>query len=106
MFDIQIEIRGSSMSEMIYLKHLNFITDEGGVLMNCSTISGPSPNASCVFPFKLYGVTYNQCTTDLNAPGDVTPWCSILVDDSGEHIGEGKNWGNCGPNCPVELSGK
>ena len=91
---------------MLNLKNLNFITDEGGVLMNCSTISGPSPNASCVFPFKLYGVTYNQCTTALNKLGDITPWCSILVDDSGEHIGEGKNWGNCGPNCPVKLFGK
>ena len=79
-----------------------FITDEG-VSMNCSTVSGPNPNAQCIFPFKLEGITYHQCTTADNAKGDITPWCSTLVDDSGEHVG---NWGNCGPDCPVDLRGK
>ena len=83
-----------------------FITDEG-ILMNCSTVSdGPNPNELCVFPFKLHGITYNQCTTAGNDRNDSNPWCSTLVDDSGEHIGEGDNWGNCGPNCPIGLSGK
>ena len=75
------------------------ITDEG-VSMNCTTVSGANPNASCIFPFEFNGITYHQCTTVDN---DITPWCSTLVDDSGEHIADAGNWGNCGPECPVDL---
>ena len=77
-----------------------FITDEG-LLTNCSTVSGPNPNELCVFPFKLHGITYNQCTTTDNDEGDITPWCSTLINDTGVHI-KG-NWGNCGPDCPVDC---
>ena len=61
-------------------------------------MSGPNPNALCIFPFKFNGITYHQCTTAGNAEGDINPWCSTLVDDSGIHIGGGAgNWGNCCP---------
>ena len=80
------------------------ITDEG--ILNCSTVSGPNPNAQCIFPFKYSEVTYHQCTTAGNAVGDTTPWCSTLVDDSGVHIGGAGNWGNCGPDCHFDLHGK
>ena len=41
-----------------------------------------------------------NASTAGNAAGDITPWCSTLVDDSGTHIGEGAgNWGHCGPDC-------
>ena len=79
-----------------------FIPDEG-ILMNCSTVSGPNPNASCIFPFELKGITYHQCTT---TEGAITPWCSTLIDDSGEHIGDAGNWGYCGPECSLDLSCK
>ena len=60
-------------------------------------------NASCVFPFEFGEITYYSCTIAGNTDGDTTPWCSTLVDDAGLHIGEGDNWGNCGPDCPVDL---
>ena len=71
--------------------------------MNCSTVSGPNPNAFCIFPFEFNGIAYHQCTTAGNDEGDINPWCSTLVDGSGEHVGEGDNWGNCGPDCPIDL---
>merc|ERR1712008_109403 len=79
------------------------IKDEG-TLLNCSTVSGPNPNATCIFPFKLVlsksvTVTYHQCTTTFNDKGDTTPWCSTKVDDWGLHLGGNENWGNCGPDC-------
>ena len=76
------------------------------ILLNCSTESGPNPNATCIFPFKFKNFTYHQCTTADNAEGDITPWCSTLIDDSGEHIGDAGNWGYCGPNCSLDLSCK
>ena len=57
---------------------------------NCSTDSGPNPNATCIFPFKFNDVRYYQCTTAGNNEGDITPWCSTLVDASGIHIGKVK----------------
>ena len=63
-------------------------------------------NASCVFPFDFGEITYYSCTIAGNTDGDTTPWCSTLVDDAGVHIAEGDNWGNCGPDCPVDLPGK
>ena len=58
------------------------------ILLNCSTESGPNSNATCIFPFKFKDVTYYQCTTAGNDEGDITPWCSTLVDNSGTHIGK------------------
>ena len=60
------------------------------ILLNCLTESGPNSNATCIFPFKFKDVTYYQCTTAGNDEGDITPWCSTLVDDSGTHIGKAK----------------
>ena len=69
-------------------------------------MSGANPNAPCVLPFKFKNFTYHQCTTADNAEGDITPWCSTLIDDSGEHIGDAGNWGYCGPDCSLDLSCK
>ena len=30
------------------------------------------------------------------------PWCSTKVNEDGEHVGKQGNWGDCGPECPVE----
>ena len=70
--------------------------------MVCTTVSGSKPNASCIFPFKFNGITFDECTTMDNAEGDLTPWCSTLVDDSGEHVYEAGNWGHCGPDCNLK----
>ena len=75
------------------------------LLLNCTTVSGSNPNAECIFPFKFLNVTYHQCTTAGNDEGDITAWCSTLVDDSGIH-GGGGFWGNCGSDCSLNLPGK
>ena len=85
------------------LQNLKSIANEG-TSINCSTVSGPIPNALCIFPFEFNGITYHQCTTAGNEEGDITPWCSTSVDDYGVHIGEGENWGNCGPDCHFDLN--
>ena len=79
-------------------------TNSSSTYTNCSTVSGPNPNAQCIFPFKYGGITYHQCTTAGNAAGDITTWCSTLVDESGVHIGGAGNWGNCGPDCHFDLN--
>ena len=103
---IRVEVVTTKLiqSVKLFIFSFHFITDEG--ILNCSTINGTNPDALCIFPFKHNGVTYRQCTIDGNAEGDITPWCSTLVDGSGEHIGEGDNWGNCGPDCSIYLSSK
>ena len=67
-------------------------------LENCLTVSGASPNTSCVSSFKFGGVTYNTCSLKGT---EGKPWCSTKVDESGTHIGGAGNWGNCGSDCPV-----
>ena len=56
--------------------------------MACKTVSGPSPNESCIFPFKYDGITFDECATEGIAEGEIiTPWCSTLVDENGVHVG-------------------
>ena len=59
-------------------------------------MSGPNPNADCVFPFEFNGVIYKSCKHDLS---DNTRWCSTKVDANGTHISNEDNWGNCDENC-------
>ena len=66
----------------------------------CYTISGPDANKPCIFPFRHDGVTHNTCT--LASTSDNKPWCSTLVDDSGNHVKGQGNFGDCGPECPTE----
>merc|ERR1711971_457267 len=65
----------------------------------CATISGPDPNKPCIFPFKFGDITYNNCTTIGNDPGDTKAWCSTKVDNSGNHIGGQGKYGFCEPKC-------
>lgn len=65
----------------------------------CKTVSGPSANVPCVFPFKFRGEIHNDCNWDGDSSGGA--WCSTLIDDSGQHVGGKGNWGNCGPKCPI-----
>ena len=74
--------------------------------IGCTTVSGSKPNASCIFPFKFNGITFDECTTEGTDEGDITPWCSTLVDDSGVHVGDAGNWGNCGPDCNLKIGKK
>ena len=74
--------------------------------MGCKTVSGPSPNASCIFPFEFRGITYHKCTTVITPSNPIKPWCSTLVDDSGKHVGGGGNFGSCEQDCNLKIGKK
>ena len=74
--------------------HYIFISKE------CITVSGPSKNVSCIFPFTYNHVTYHECILDLDGA-----WCSTEVDDDGMHVGGQGKWGICGAECPIPPSG-
>ena len=78
---------------MIMYTHSNLILKE------CNTISGPSSNVPCDFPFTYKNVTYDECVPIMDGV-----WCSTEVDDDGYYI-SGK-WGYCHPECPILLPGK
>ena len=59
-------------------------------------MDGPSNRTTCVFPFRLAGVTYEACTMDM----DVKPWCSTKGDVNGLHISGA--WGYCDLECPCD----
>ena len=63
-------------------------------------MSGPSPNMSCIFPFKYSGITYHKCTED----GD-KGWCATLVDESGELVDFTK-YGFCEQGCNLKIGKK
>ena len=63
-------------------------------------MSGPSPNMSCIFPFKYNGITYQKCTND----GD-KGWCATSVDESGELVDFTK-YGFCEQGCNLKIGKK
>ena len=70
-------------------------------LVDCRTVSGPSPFARCVFPFKHDGNLYWGCPVD---PDDSRKrWCSTMVDRNGHHISGRNEYGHCDVNCPIHT---
>ena len=57
----------------------------------CVTVSGPSPNRTCIFPFTFDGIKYSKCIKEVNNPN--LSWCSTKVDSFGWHV-KG-HWGHC-----------
>ena len=50
----------------------------------------------CVFPFTVWGKTYNSCTS----VGEPAPWCSTKTDANGKH--QSGHWGFCDESkCPT-----
>ena len=74
----------------------------GEVIQNCLTVSGPTPNATCIFPFKFHGVIHHKC--DRTYEKGIPSWCSTLVDSFGEHIGNEGNWGDCELACQIPCN--
>jgi len=75
-----------------------------GETSECIASGGPGKGLPCFFPFKYNDVVYNSCS---NANKHVTnnkPWCSILVDRQGNHVGGRGAWGNCDESCPLLLN--
>ena len=89
-------------SSEIFTIHVNVMrryTHSNVILKVCNTISGPSPNVPCIFPFTYKKITYDECVPVMDGA-----WCSTEVDDDGFHI-IGR-WGYCGQECPILLPGK
>ena len=89
-------IRISIVQSLVIFQINMHFTDHANI---CKTISGPSSNKPCIFPFKFRGDIHNDCNWDGDSSGGA--WCSTLIDDSGQHVGGKGNWGNCGPKCPI-----
>ena len=78
---------------------------------NRTNSEGPQKNVSCIFPFQHQGVVYEKCgcilpfnKTHEKECGDKNEanekfWCSTKVDESGEHISGGGNYGYCDKSC-------
>ena len=58
-----------------------------------------SATESCIFPFKYAGRTYDKCTTAGFGNDQLPSWCSLQVDEDGNHITG--NEGLCPPECAV-----
>ena len=79
-----------------------FSTVTDGKGQGCTTISGPSSNLPCIFPFKFGVRVYKTCTwVQAHLTGNKA-WCSTAVDKNGHHL-QGK-WGNCNSSCLIEPS--
>ena len=63
--------------------------------------SGFFPNAECVFPFVYKGVRHTECTWEDAEYRHNQPWCATAVSSGSLYIH--RQWGNCGPSCPVET---
>ena len=74
---------------------------DGGECSECVTNEGASPNLKCIFPFFYNGKNKTTCTWDSSELTNNKPWCSTLVDETGNHVGGQGEWGNCGPGCPI-----
>ena len=84
--------------ECDYTSHTSECNFDGGDCSECMTNGGASPNTKCIFPFIFNRQSINTCT---KIDGSDIAWCSTLVDDNGNHVGEQGKWGNCGPGCPI-----
>ena len=60
----------------------------------CTTIRGPRPDKSCVFPFIFNGERRSTCIKGRLRP---EPWCSTKVDDGNNYIR--REWGYCANSC-------
>ena len=61
------------------------------------------PNKECVFPFTFNNFTYNGCPTDPTDETKTKRWCSTNVDETGNHVAGGDNWGYCTKGCNPEI---
>ena len=69
-----------------------------GKWSSCSSECPIEKGCQCVFPFKIGGITHHACTLHQSPNGE--PWCSVEVDEKGEHIPGA--WSACSSECPIE----
>ena len=70
---------------------------------SCYTNEGPAANQWCKLPFTYKGKTYTKCTYDESYIGK--PWCSVKVNETGDHVENEGNWGYCNEFCPTGFKG-
>ncbi len=62
----------------------------------CHTVvtqGGTKKPEKCVFPFTFRGKRYEGCTTEHDP--DKRSWCSVQVDEDGNHVSGKGHWGHC-----------
>ena len=99
----------SMMSKAVLVLSLGFFLAQYEGNCECTTVAGerwpfpPSPEGTkCVFPFTLWGKTYNGCTTRADPKKKL--WCSTETDENGNH--KFGKWGYCNDECPSDRKYK
>ena len=67
------------------------------LILGCRTKDGKK----CKFPFKYEGETYTGCPVDPYEASET--WCSTKVDQDGNHVEVGQNYGFCIEDCPKHV---
>ena len=85
--------------EDIFAKIIVFAFNLAIISAQCTTIvttGGTQIPERCKFPFRFQGQAFQKCTTF--GDNDNLEWCSVDIDDQGNHIpGQGR-WGHCDTN--------
>ena len=86
----------STYFELLILLTTSLVVN--GQLKCLTTSDSKDPRQPCIFPFKFKGTKYNGCPPDPEVAG--RRWCSTAVDNRGNHITGGNNFGFCEESCP------
>eukprot|EP00092_Neocalanus_flemingeri_P039361 GFUD01042856.1.p1 GENE.GFUD01042856.1~~GFUD01042856.1.p1 ORF type:complete len:229 (+),score=41.36 GFUD01042856.1:66-689(+) len=66
---------------------------------SCLTTGG----RPCVFPFRYHNISYSACTWRDGHKTQGVPWCSLSVNENGDHVnsqgGRGSTWDFCSGDC-------
>jgi len=68
-----------------------------------TTKDSPASEKECIFPFTFNNFTYNGCPLDPTDETKTKRWCSTEVDETGNHVTGGDNYGYCTKGCNPEI---
>ena len=96
-------IASSTILHLLVANSLFYQIFANGRCLTSTEADSSRKGVSCVFPFSLRGKIYSSCTYDYSHITKYKPWCSTKVDQNGNHISAGGNWGICADsiNCPI-----
>ena len=86
------------MMWLIFLLGTFFLVFARGSTLNCRTLAtqgGTARPEPCIFPFRYPGEIHCRCRQSQRDRSK--SWCSVQVDEEGNHVGGKERWGNCDP---------